>query len=78
MKTKEEILYEVYGCKDKDELQKYFSFSDKSIAMVVEAMEKHTYNELIKICKYTFKKALHVNYSKAELKKYVEKYLSEQ
>lgn len=39
MKTAEEILCEVYGCMDKEELSRFFSIHEKSSQMILEAME---------------------------------------
>ena len=41
MKTKEEILISVYGCKDLEDLKKCFLDNDISLAMILKAMKEY-------------------------------------
>lgn len=41
MKSAREILCNNYGCSDIEELKRFFSFSDKSLAMIIAAMEEY-------------------------------------
>jgi hypothetical protein len=39
--TAEEILCKVYGCTDRKELNRFFALSDKSVVMILNAMEEY-------------------------------------